>query len=221
MSARFCAKCGHKLEAGQNFCVECGKATGGKLSGDRKSAAHAPQSLKSLLFARETLIVIGAVGVIAAGFFIFKKQEPLPVADSPTSRGSGQKQLSMAMIDALPQDYGTLVQMGNEYMDQMNFAVATQIYSRALEIDGSSSDVRTDYGACLHGMGMPERAIEEFKKVVTADPAHAIAHFNIGIVYSELQKSDSAIVYFQHYLDREPDGRASDAAKRFLADLGK
>lgn len=221
MNAKFCAKCGHKLEAGQNFCVECGEATSGKQSGDRKSATVVPQSLKSGLFGRETLIVIGVVGIIAAGFFFFKNPPLLPVSDSPTSDGGGMTQLSMAMIDALPQDYGTLVQMGNEYMDQMNFAVAAQIYSRALDIDGSSSDVRTDYGACLHGMGMPERAIEEFKKVVEADPSHAIAHFNIGIVYSELQKSDSAIVYFQHYLNRDPDGRASDVAKRFLADLGK
>lgn len=221
MNAKFCAKCGHKLETGQNFCVECGEATSGKQSGDRKSATGAPQSLMSGLFGRETLIVIGVVGIIAAGFLIMKEPEPIPVSDSRVSGGNNSEGLSMAMIDALPQDYGTLVQMGNEYMDQMNFAVATQIYSRALEIDGSSSDVRTDYGACLHGMGMPDRAIEEFKKVVTADPAHAIAHFNIGIVYSELQKSDSAIVYFQHYLDRDPDGRASDAAKRFLADLGK
>jgi len=124
-----------------------------------------------------------------------------------------------SMLDQLPNDYATLVSMGNQFMDERNFTVAAEIYRRALSIDGTSPDVRTDYGACLHGMGLAEQALQEFSQVVRNHPEHSVAHYNLAIVYNELGQIDSARYYWQTFLDLEPDGRGSDAARQYLKGL--
>jgi Tfp pilus assembly protein PilF len=105
-------------------------------------------------------------------------------------------------------------------MDHGNYPVAAEAYRRALAIDSTSADVRTDYGACLHGMGMPDRAIEEFKRVLANDPKHSIAHFNLGIVFYQSQKPDSARYYWKKYLEIDPNGNAADAARNYLKEVG-
>ena len=89
----------------------------------------------------------------------------------------------MDIPGGFPSDYEGLVRMGNEAMDAAQYAMAAEAYKRALAIDSSSLAVRTDFGACLHGMGLPQRALEELRKVIAADPAHVIANFNMGVVH--------------------------------------
>ena len=119
----------------------------------------------------------------------------------------------------LPNDYNSLVQLGNQTMDQGNFAMAAECYKRALNIKGDSPNIRTDYGACLHGMGLPQRAIEEFMTVTQQYPEHTIANFNLGIVYYSVSQVDSAKTYFDKFLALEPTGAQSDAARNYLTEI--
>jgi tetratricopeptide (TPR) repeat protein len=80
--------------------------------------------------------------------------------------------------------------------------------------------VQVDYGACLHGMGLPQRAIEEFNRVLKEHPSHALAAFNLGIVYYDLNEFDSARVYLQRSLDIDPDSKAAEGARQLLQDIG-
>ena len=66
----------------------------------------------------------------------------------------------MPMLTDLPTDYMGLVQAGNENMDQRQFPLAAECYRRALAIDGSSTDVRTDYGAWEYTMQVHRTPIE-------------------------------------------------------------
>lgn len=222
---KFCSSCGKPIAAEARFCASCGTPVG-KAGKAAANSAPAPK-----LALRDILIVAGVLVVISVGYLIFanQAQPPAPPPPQPTQQGNvpgGDPHAgtdmagAMSQLKDLPTGYDGLVQTGNNLMDQGNYAVAAECYRRALAIDGSSNDVRTDYGACLHGMGLPERALEEFKKVLAADPHHEIVKFNLGVVYSELQQVDSAKAYWQAYLASSPNGPAAERAKELLKEIG-
>ena len=131
----------------------------------------------------------------------------------------GHEDMQSALLDSFPTQYGLLVEQGNNYMDHENYAMAAEAYRRALVIDGSSADVRSDFASCLHAMGLPKRALDEFRKVLAQDPKHVVVYFNLGVVFQGLGESDSARYYWQKYLAMDPNGQPADAARQFLKDL--
>lgn len=169
---------------------------------------------------RDSLILIGALAVIVTGYFLFRDRQEPPQAPSHAGQtGQNMGQAGMA-LDNLPSDYGSLVKLGNQQMDGGNYAMAAECYRRALELDGSSVSVRTDFGACLHGMGLPDRALEEFRKVLAADPSHIVATFNMGIVFFNQNKSDSAKVYFNRVIAQAPNDQMAQRAQELLKQIG-
>jgi len=166
---------------------------------------------------RDWLILTCAIIVASICYFVFKQsinQPPNQKKDNPTSSNvpSAVMDGAMTMLKDFPSDYSSLVSLGNRLMDEGNYPVAAECYKRALALQDDSPDVRVDYGACLHGMGLSRRAIEEFRRIIELNPTHAIAHFNLGIVYYDLNEIDSAQVYWQKYLIIDPDGQAARAA---------
>ena len=224
-----CPNCSQQINAGARFCPECGKSLQQCVKSSEQVEA------KKSTAVRDAVIIAGVLAFVAVGYFLFK-EKPLPPlapqkgAENEMSNGGAQTGhpsvpgmemgMSSKELESLPKDYASLVMVGNNKMDSGNFPVAAECYRRALGIDGRSADVRTDYGACLHGMGLSNRAIEEFKEVLKGSPDHTIAHFNLGIVYSELKEKDSAKAYFREYLQLDPKGQAAEAAQKFLKDLG-
>jgi tetratricopeptide (TPR) repeat protein len=104
-------------------------------------------------------------------------------------------------------------------MDSFNYAVAAECYRRALDLDDRSADVRCDFGACLHAMGLPQRALEEFRIVLAAEPTHQVVHFNLGIVHYDLGRLDSARYYWEALLALNPDERAAERVRELLRDF--
>ncbi len=173
---------------------------------------------------RDAAIIGGTLVVIVAGYFLFRERQepPQPPQQASLSPHGGMSEGmgGSDFLNELPTDYDGLVQVGHQYMDNNNFAVAAECYRRALAIDGSSTDVRTDFGACLHGMGLPERALQEFDKVLGAEPGHVIATFNKGIVYLGLNQNDSARVWFEKVLALDADPQMQDRARELIRQLG-
>jgi cytochrome c-type biogenesis protein CcmH/NrfG len=221
---KFCSSCGKPLAADARYCASCGTPTDGSGGGAAKAAA-APAPKLAL---RDILIIAGVLVVVTVGYLIFggNSQPPAPPQQAQQQSMAGDPHSGTDMSGAmdalkdLPTDYDGLVQVGNKMMDNGNFAVAAECYRRALTIDSSSMDVRTDYGACLHGMGLPQRALEEFKKVLKTDPHHEIVKFNLGVVYSDLGQPDSARYYWQAYVAASPDGPAAQRARELLKQIG-
>ena len=222
MTQKKCSSCGTKLVGGTKFCPECGAPATGQA---REKAAKAAS--KSSNAGRDMGIIAGLVIVVTIGYFVFKEpsQPPQPVQQQQMTDVEGHAGMAGNMDEALsamggmPQDYNSLVQLGNQQMDQRNFPMAAEAYRRALALDGSSNAVRTDYGACLHGMGLGHRALEEFRKVLNDEPDHPIANFNIGIVYREMGEVDSARAHWNHYLKIDPTGSAAASTRSLLQDL--
>jgi len=172
---------------------------------------------------RDLLIMAGVLTAVTAGYLAFKRPSPPPgpeaeiqSSDMPT----GDMADAMKALGNLPTDYASLVSRGNVFMDECNYPLAAECYKRALARQADSPDVRVDYGACLHGMGLPQRAIEEFRRVIDMHPSHAGANFNLGIVFYDLGQTDSARVYWQRYLTIEPDGQTAKDARDLLRQTG-
>lgn len=185
----------------------------------------APSTLRAGSTAmKDSLTIAGILLLIVIAYFAYQMSQATDKhvhneeAFHPELAG-GNMDAAMASMANLPEDYETLVQMGNQFMDNQNFAVAAEVYKRALE-KKDVNDVRVDFGACLNGMGLALRAIEEFQKVLAVDPTHGIATFNVGIVYSSQQQPDSARLYFERYLELDPHGSAAPTAKAYLQELG-
>jgi len=158
--------------------------------------------------------------VVGVGYFIFGRPDaPEGQAEFNHPEVEGMDRAAMGAMVNLPTDFDGLVQYGNQAMDQGNFPLAAEAYKRALAIKGDDPNVRTDYGACLHGMGLPHRALEEFRKVLDADSEHAIANFNMGIVYYNERQFDSARTYWEKYLTLQPEGQAAATVRQYLQQL--
>lgn len=223
MTPKHCPECGTALAPNTKFCPECGvplqkSATVIAAKGSKSGPAGSHG-------ARDIIIILGALVLVAAAYFLLRER-PTPPAAPQVSQGDAanphgeMSEVSLAMLDSLPEDFETRVQMGNQFMDQGNFPLAAEIYKRALQLQPQSDNVRVDYGACLHGMGLPQRALDEFRTVLTNNPKHPIATFNMGIVHYDVQNVDSAKVYFARYLEIEPNGTAAPSAREFLKQVG-
>jgi tetratricopeptide (TPR) repeat protein/predicted RNA-binding Zn-ribbon protein involved in translation (DUF1610 family) len=214
MEAQVCSSCGENLESGTRFCPQCGTPAAG--SGAVRPAG---QTYKGN-WKRDGLILVGVAVVVIGGYFLLREKPAQPPQEAATTTIPGHKDMQSDMMQDFPTEYGPLVELGNQFMDQENFAMAAEAYRRALVIDDRSPDVRSDFASCLHAMGLPKRALDEFRKVLAIDPNHVICFFNLGVVFHSLGQEDSARVYWEKYLTMDPNGDPAESARKFLKELG-
>ncbi len=214
METKDCPHCGRPVEPSVKFCSECGAAMDKQKTEATATSKPAGSPLK------EIILVVGVVAAITLGYFVFSTQPPVPQPSQQAFSGhEGMEEMGAGMPN-LPEDYEGLVAAGDQYMNQNNFPIAAECYKRALVIDGNSPDVRSDFGSCLYGMGLADRALEEFRTVKNNFPLHSVSLFNMGVVFYGQTKSDSAKYYLSKYLELEPGGKAAEQATTYLKELG-
>lgn len=231
--ARFCGSCGAALsQSKSSACPQCGKETSGpenfcpacgaQLKGaSEKADFH--KIPKSAPWVALGLVVAGLVFI-----FVFVSSQSRPSGSSngslpgSTAAGGGEAalpQLSEADIAKLPKDFQKLVEQGNHYFDHQQFHDAMTLYRRALEIDSTASDVRTDYAACLNFLGEFEGAKRELEKVLAQHPNHIVATFNLGVVHLNLGQKELARKYWNKYLELDPSSPRAQEVRKLLAGL--
>lgn len=91
-----------------------------------------------------------------------------------------------------PEDYETIVNLGNSYFDSGNYADAEKWYSAALAKKSDDVNVRTDLGLTLIFREPPnyDRAVQEFLRSLEKDPNHIQALQNLTVAYT--RKGDAA-----------------------------
>jgi tetratricopeptide (TPR) repeat protein len=85
-----------------------------------------------------------------------------------------------------PEDYETLVSLGNTLFDAEKLAEAEKWYAAALARNPKDVNVRTDLGLTflLREPAQYDRAITEFKRSLEVEPAHAQTLQNLTVAYT-------------------------------------
>jgi cytochrome c-type biogenesis protein CcmH/NrfG len=147
---------------------------------------------------------------------------PLPVDPNvPTdlsSAGRGSTEAGAAPVDMArvreltnkikqnPKDFDAIVELGNINFDQKNFSDATNLYTKALEIRPSATNVRTDMGTAFFYQERFDEAIQTFKETLKTDPANAQALFNLGVTLLHGKNDpNGAVEYWQKLIDTNPN----------------
>jgi cytochrome c-type biogenesis protein CcmH/NrfG len=125
------------------------------------------------------------------------------------------------LIEALnqdPNDYDSLVKLGNLFYDGQQFSSAIQYYERALAIHPENVDVRTDMGTAYFYGGNSDRAITELQTSLKYRPGHPQALFNLGWVRWQ-GKSDpkGAAAAWEELLKDNPNYPQRQQVEQYIA----
>ncbi len=120
-----------------------------------------------------------------------------------------------------PKDLAALVQLADMEFDSRHLDKAIDYYRRALTLDPSNPDVRTDYAVAFHQSGHDLDALAQLDTVLKERPDFHAALFDRGIVLQAIGRRSDAVADFHRYLRvaGAGDPRAA-AARSALQELG-
>ena len=130
-------------------------------------------------------------------------------------------QAAAPLLDAVnkdPNDYDSLVKLGNLFYDGQQYPTAIQYYERALTLHPENPDVRTDMGTAYFYNGNSDRAIAELQKSLKYRPGHPQTLFNIGwILWQGKQDPKGASAAWQELLKTNPDYPQRQQVEQYIA----
>ena len=155
-------------------------------------------------------------------------------ASTTTQQGSGlqkkqtdpnaQAALALAtapLVEAVnknPNDFDSLVKLGNMYYDGQQFPNAIQYYERALVIHPDNPGVRTDMGTAYWYTGNAEKALAAMETSLKYRPGHPQTLFNLGWMrWQGKQDPKGAIEAWQQLLKANPDYPQRQQVEQYIA----
>ncbi len=142
---------------------------------------------------------------------------PQPDADTQATLAQATAPLLEA-VNKDPNDYGSLVRLGDMYYDVKQFPNAIQFYERALALQPGSPDVRTDLGTAYWYSGNTDKAIAELQTSLKYKPGHAQALFNLGWVrWQGKQDPKGAAEAWQQLLKDNPNYPQRQQVEQYIA----
>jgi cytochrome c-type biogenesis protein CcmH/NrfG len=156
---------------------------------------------------------------------------PAIAATSQAANGSQPQQPAVAQaalaqaaapfLEALktnPNDYDSLVKLGNVFYDGQQFPTAIGYYERALKIHPENSDVRTDMGTAYWYTGQADKALAAMETSLKYRPGHPQTLFNLGWVRWQ-GKGDpkGAVEAWQQLLKANPDYPQKQQVEQYIA----
>ena len=117
-----------------------------------------------------------------------------------------------------PNDYDSLVKLGNVFYDGQQFPEAVGYYERALAIHPENADVRTDMGTAYWYAGNADKAVAAMEISLKYRPGHPQTLFNLGWVRWQ-GKADpkGAIEAWQQLLKANPDYPQKQQVEQYIA----
>lgn len=117
-----------------------------------------------------------------------------------------------------PNDYESLVKLGNLFYDAQQYPPAIQYYERALTIHPENVDVRTDMGTAYWYAGNADKALEEMQTSLKYQPGHPQTLFNVGwIRWQGKGDPKGAIAAWQQLLKANPDYPQKQQVEQYIA----
>lgn len=142
-------------------------------------------------------------------------------AAAPADVQAALTQAAAPLLDAVnknPNDYDSLVKLGNVFYDGQQYASAIQYYERALVIHPENPDVRTDMATAYWYTGNADKAIAAMEISLKYRPGHPQTLFNLGWVRWQ-GKADpaGAISAWEQLLKANPDYPQRQQVEQYIA----
>lgn len=174
-----------------------------------------------------TLAILG-VGVLFAALIVLSSLE------KPRAPGGSQVAADASTTDANigvflervrqnPRDLAALVGLGNAYYDTKRWAEAVPWYEKALAVAPNDVNVRTDLGTAFLYSGNPDKAKEQWLKVLEQDPNKVETHYNLGVLYSGQTPPDNeaAAKEWETVIRMAPSSEQAKSAEQKLKAMGR
>ena len=125
---------------------------------------------------------------------------PLPASD--------QEKLTKLkeLVDRQPFNVMHVTGLANELYDAGRFDEAVPYYRRVVALDPANADLRVDLATCLYSTHKTPDAISELDTVLSANPRHANALYNRGVMESSMGNNEEADKSFAAYVKYNPNG---------------
>jgi cytochrome c-type biogenesis protein CcmH/NrfG len=149
------------------------------------------------------------------------EQGSAPQQKQPDPNAQALAQAAAPLLEAVnkdPNDFDSLVKLGNLYYDGQQFPSAIQYYERALVIHPDNPDVRTDMGTAYWYTGNSEKALAAMETSLKYRPGHPQTLFNLGWVrWQGKQDPKGAIEAWQQLLKANPDYPEKQKVEQYIA----
>lgn len=201
-----------------------------ELLSSRKVQPAAWTSTQAYLLAAVCLLLGVALGYLFRGS---ASPAPAQAAASTTQAPAPQQQPDPAAVQAAlnqaaaplleavnrdPNDFDSLVKLGNVYYDAQQFGSAIQYYERALKIHPDNPDVRTDMGTAYWYTGNAEKALAAMETSLKYRPGHPQTLFNLGWVrWQGKQDPKGAVEAWQQLLKANPNYPQRQQVEQYIA----
>ena len=96
---------------------------------------------------------------------------------------------------------------------------AMRYYARGLVLDPSNTATRIDYSLCLFEAGRIPEATDQNQRVLRKEPSNPQALYNLGALYANTGRNDSARVYWGKLLYKHAGHELATKARENLKQL--
>jgi cytochrome c-type biogenesis protein CcmH/NrfG len=166
------------------------------------------------------------VGWIVGSQYAASARPPAPAAEAPTAQDRTpplDESRAAALRESAernPKDAAARIQLANLYFDHDRYVEAARWYQDALQLEPGNVNVSTDLGITYYYMNQPDKALGQFEKSLSLDPAHTKTLLNIGVVRAfGKQDLDGAAQAWQRVIDVAPSSPEAATARQALAGL--
>lgn len=84
------------------------------------------------------------------------------------------------------------------------FKEASDYYKKAIDFAPKSLDAKLGYVYTLAALEKWEAVIEQYKAIITLDPAHSIANYNLALIYFNRNEYKNGLSYINNYVSYYP-----------------
>lgn len=100
------------------------------------------------------------------------------------------KELTEAKIIAL-------LEKSKQLHEVDNFSEELEVLIKAFEMDGNNSQITVKLGRCYRCIGLPDKAIECYKRTLELNPNEGTAYTNMGTIYLLREDYKEAAKYYE------------------------
>ncbi len=121
-----------------------------------------------------------------------------------------------------PEDVEALIFLANSNFDIQRYEKAANLYLRILAIDPNNLHVRTDLASAYRKQGDSDKAVETLRLVLSLNPNHEVALYNIGIILlNDKEDLNGAADAWERLVNINPKDPLADALRKKVTQIRK